>query len=79
MSVKNILDGTIPVGGEGLTPESRISVKHVYSDLGLNTPGDVVGGGNITADEVIYGATVVTNRVKIPSAVELADERYLLY
>ena len=73
MSVRNILDGTIPITG-GLTPESEISVKHVYADLGLNTPGDVVVVQNMSADYQIYGAEIVANRVKLTSYNEREEE-----
>ena len=53
MSVRNILDGTIPVGGSGgLTPESDIEVNHVYSNLGFHTPGSIEGTKMFITEEL---------------------------
>ena len=69
MSVRNILDGTIPVDG-GLTPDSEISVKHVYADRGFMTPGDVNVGGNISVVKEIAVRAIKTSSLSFPSASE---------
>ena len=69
MSVRNILNGTIPVTG-GLTPESEISVKHVYANQGFMTPGDVNVGGNISVVKEIGARAIKTSSLSFPSASE---------
>ena len=69
MSVRNILDGTIPMAG-GLTPESEISVKNVYSAQGFMTPGDVNVGGNISVIKEFVGQAIKTGNLSIASPNE---------
>ena len=69
MSVKNILDGTIPVDG-GLTPESIIKVKHVYSSLGFSTPESIDVGGGLAVTQEIFSPRIITTNLKIPTAAE---------
>ena len=47
MSVRNILDGTIPVGGSGgLTPETDITVGDIDAKTIKALSVTTVGGGN---------------------------------
>ena len=75
MSVRNILDGTIPVGGSGgLTPESDIQVNHVYSNLGFHTPG-IFGGKEVrlthelTVPKINIGTYATTDDSEITSKI----------
>ena len=75
MSVRNILDGTIPVGGSGgLTPESDIQVNHVYSNLGFHTPG-IFGGKEVrlthelTVPKINIGTYATTDDSEITSEI----------
>ena len=61
MSVRNILDGTIPVGGSGgLTPESEIEVKRVNANF-----------ANIS---LIEGDDLLVNSVVADVGISVGDE-----
>ena len=52
MSVRNILDGTIPVGGSGgLTPESDIYVRSVVTEEAVVTKG-LLQGDEVSAMQI---------------------------
>ena len=70
MSVKNILDGSIQIGAGGLTPESEISVNHVYSNLGLQTPGIIDVGGSAHIAKQITTPKIITQHICLPDPNE---------
>ena len=65
MSVRNILDGTIPVGGSGeLTPESDIAVNSVYSIQGFKTPA-LFRGKDMTLTQALAVPKIDTTNINV--------------